>query len=164
MSYVYSAGLQAAIYQRLAGDAALGNLIGTAIYDAPLEPGQEQAAPDHITLGEEQVRANNTKTSQGAVHDFSVTVHSGRDGFDTVKQIAGAVCAALVDAPLTLEPRPPGRDAVSAREGRAGSRAGKAQDFPAVPGGGGPGRLIQFIARTRTWRPREARTCWSSSI
>ena len=102
MSYVYSAGLQAAIYQRLAGDAALGNLIGTAIYDAPLEPGQEQATPDHITLGEEQVRANNTNTSQGAVHDFSVTVHSGRDGFDTVKQIAGAVCAALVDAPLAL--------------------------------------------------------------
>lgn len=102
MSYAYSAGLQAAVYQRLAGDAALGALIGGAIYDAPLEAAPDQAAPDHITLGEERVRANDTNTSQGAVHDFSVTVHSARDGFDTVKTIAAAVCAALVDAPLIL--------------------------------------------------------------
>ena len=40
--------------------------------------------------------------SRGAVHDFNVTVHSGRDGFETVKRIAGAVCASLIDAPLAL--------------------------------------------------------------
>lgn len=62
-----------------------------------------EAAPDYVTLGEESVRANDTKTSRGAVHDFTVTVHSGRDGFDTVKRVAGAICASLVDAPLELD-------------------------------------------------------------
>lgn len=103
MSYLYSGGLQAAVYQRLAADAGLGALIGTAIYDAPPEYRPNQVAPDYITLGEERARANDTKTSQGAVHDFNVTVHSGRDGFDRVKEVAAAVCEALVDAPLALD-------------------------------------------------------------
>lgn len=101
MSYTYSSGLQAAIYQRLTADAALAELIGGAIHDAPLEP-VGGLAPDHITLGDEQVRANDTKTSRGSIHDFSVTVHSGRDGFDTAKRIAGAVCDALIDARMDL--------------------------------------------------------------
>ena len=103
MSYVFSAGLQAAVYQRLTGDAALSTLVGTAIYDSPLEHAPDQIAPDHITLGEETVRANDTATSRGATHDFTVTVHSGRDGFDAVKKIAGAVCSSLVDAQLSLD-------------------------------------------------------------
>lgn len=102
MTYLLAAGLQAAVYQRLAGDAALASLIGEAIYDAPLEVTSGDASPDHITLGEEFVRPSDTKTSTGAIHDFDVTVHSDRDGFDTVKRIAGAACAALVGAPLTL--------------------------------------------------------------
>lgn len=101
MTYRYSAGLQAAIYQRLTGDAALGDLIGDAIYDAPLEE-QGNAPPDHITLGDESTRPFDTKTSLGAIHDFSVRVHSARDGFETAKRIAAAVCDALVDAQLTL--------------------------------------------------------------
>lgn len=102
MTYALSAALQAAVYQRLAGDAALAGLIGDRIFDAPLDAGPGEAPADHITLGEETVRPGDTKTSRGAVHDFSVTVHSGRDGFDTVKRIAAAVCEALVDAPLAL--------------------------------------------------------------
>ena len=101
MTYRYSAGLQAAVYQRLVGDAALGDLIGDAIYDAPLEA-QAPVAPDHITLGDESTRPFDTKTSSGAIHDFRVKVHSARDGFDTAKRIAAAVCAALLDTPLTL--------------------------------------------------------------
>lgn len=103
MSYAFSAGLQAAVYQRLTGDAALGSLIGSAIFDAPLEPGPDPGPPDHITLGEESVRAYDSKTSVGAAHEFSVTVHSGRDGFDVAKRIAAAVCDALIDAPLSLD-------------------------------------------------------------
>lgn len=103
MTYAFSAGLQAAIYQRLAGDPALTDLIGSAIYDAPLKvDGGAGAAADHITLGEETVRPNDTKTSQGAVHDFSVTVHSARDGFGTAKAIAAVVCESLIDAPLPM--------------------------------------------------------------
>lgn len=102
MSYRFSPTLQAAVYQRLAHDPALVALIGTEIYDAPLRrPGDEKAL-DHIILGEETVRANNTKTSIGAIHDFDVTVHSQREGFDTVKKVAAAVCDSLIDAPLVL--------------------------------------------------------------
>lgn len=102
MSYVYSAGLQAAVYQRLTGDARLRALIGDAIFDAPMRPAQTDAVPDHITLGEERVRANDTKTSRGAFQDFTVAVHSAREGFETAKSIAAAVCESLVDAPLEL--------------------------------------------------------------
>lgn len=102
MSYEFAASLQRAVYGRLAADPEMIALVGAAIHDAPLDP-QDDAAPDYVTLGEESVRANDTKTSRGAIHDFSVVVHSGRDGFDTVKRIAGAVCASLMNAPLELE-------------------------------------------------------------
>jgi hypothetical protein len=77
-------------------------MVGGEIYDAPLSRPNSDVAPDHITLGEELVRANNTKTSVGAVHDISVTVHSQRDGFETAKKLAAAVCESLIDAPLQL--------------------------------------------------------------
>ena len=37
MSGLFAAELQAGLYRRLAEDAALGDLVGAAIYDAPLE-------------------------------------------------------------------------------------------------------------------------------
>lgn len=103
MSYLFGAGLQARIYERLAGDPAVVGLVGTAIHDGPLKPGPEGAPCDYVTLGEETVRSNDTKTSVGSVHDFTVTVHSARDGFDRAKRIAAAICACLVDAPLAIE-------------------------------------------------------------
>jgi len=127
MTYRYSAGLQAAIYERLAGDAALGELIGDAIYDAPLDE-PENAARDHITLGDESIRSFDTKTSFGAIHDFNVRVHSARDGFETAKRIAAVVCAALVDAPLTLAE---GR-LVSTRFLRAKAERGAAPEKPRI--------------------------------
>lgn len=101
MSYAFAGGLQARVYERLAGDAGLAALVAGAIYDAPLAMAPE--ATEYVTLGEETVRDWGTKTSGGAIHDFTVTAHSGRDGFDGVKRVAAAVCAALVDAPLALE-------------------------------------------------------------
>ncbi len=102
MSYALSAALQAAVYRRLSADPSVSALVGSEIYDAPLERARGQAAPDHITLGEDDARPNDTVTSRGAIHDFGVSVHSGRDGFDAVKRIAGAVCESLVDAPLEI--------------------------------------------------------------
>ena len=106
-----------------------------------------------MTLGEETVRANDTKTSAGALHDFTVTVHSGRDGFDGAKRVAAAVCAALVDAPLALEA---GR-LVALRFLRAGAErgrgAGEAQGHAALPRGGGPGRLNPFSKDERHGGP-----------
>ena len=82
------------------------------------------AGPDYITLGEETVRPNGTKTSGGAIHDFTVTVHSGRDGFAAAKEIAAAVCDCLIDAPIVLEA---GR-LVALRFLRAGAERGRAPE------------------------------------
>jgi hypothetical protein len=98
-----SARLQAAVYQHLLRDTAVAGLVGGEIFDAPLPRGASTATLDHITLGEETVRSNDTKTSRGAVHEFLVTVHSQREGFDTAKRVAAAICESLVEAPLVLE-------------------------------------------------------------
>lgn len=103
MSYHLSASLQRAIYQRLSSNPEVAALVGAAIHDAPVALRADDASADYVTLGEESVRANDTKTSRGAIHDFTVTAHSARDGFERVKRIAGAVCASLVDAPLELD-------------------------------------------------------------
>jgi hypothetical protein len=124
MSALLSAGLQASLYRRLADDAALAALVGAAIYDAPLEPAPGDPAGDYVTLGEETVRANDTKTSRGSIHDFTVTVHSGRDGFDAAKRIAAAICDCLVDAPLLVE----GGRVVGLRFLRAGAERGPAPE------------------------------------
>ena len=121
---------------------------GGAVYDAPLEPTLGAAGPDYVTLGEETVRPNGTKTSDGAVHDFTVTVHSGRDGFAAAKEIAAAVCDCLIDAPLALDA---GR-LVSLRFLRAGAERGRAPEkrkvTPALPGGRGPGLKNSVSGRT----------------
>jgi hypothetical protein len=122
MSYALAAELQARVFARLAGDAAVAGLVGSAIYDAP--PALAPAETDYVLLGEETVRDNGTKTSGGAIHDFSVSVHSGRDGFAHVKRVAEAVCAALVDAPLALGA---GR-LVALRFLRAGAERGRAPE------------------------------------
>lgn len=102
MTLDFCTSLQGAIHARLISDPTLAGLIGDAIYDAPPEtPGTARIA--HVTLGEERTRPFDTKTSAGARHDFVVEVHSGEEGFATAKRVATAVCAALVDAPLSVE-------------------------------------------------------------
>lgn len=104
MTYALSADLQAAVYRRLSGDSDIIALVGTAaVFDAPPGPGLGAAPSDYVTLGEESVRPNDTKTSRGALHDFSVVIHSARDGFGFGKRVAGAVCECLIDAPLEIE-------------------------------------------------------------
>jgi hypothetical protein len=125
MSGLFAAELQAGVYRRLADDAALAALVGAAIYDAPLERGpSDPAEADYVTLGDETVRPNDTKTSRGAIHDFTVTVHSSRDGFDRVKRIATAIFDCLVDAPLAIE----GGRVVGLRFLRAGAERGRAPE------------------------------------
>jgi hypothetical protein len=101
VSYELSSALQAAVYRRLVADPALAALVGGAVHDAPPD-GPGAPGGDYVLLGEESVRPWDTKTSRGAAHDFAVTVHSARQGFDAAKRIAGAVCACLVDAPLEI--------------------------------------------------------------
>jgi hypothetical protein len=103
VSYVYSAGLQAAVFRLLSGDAGLAALVGTAIHDGPPEGALAAGVADYVTLGEERVRDAGSKTSSGAVHDFDVTVHSDRDGFARAKAVAARVCDCLVDTAFDLD-------------------------------------------------------------
>ncbi|MCA0961364.1 DUF3168 domain-containing protein [Salipiger bermudensis] len=98
MSYAMSAALQSAIYQRLAGDAALEALVGGHIYDAPPAgplPGL------YMTLGAETVRDASDADGHGAWHDLTLAVVSDAAGFQSAKE-AAAASDALDDAPLAL--------------------------------------------------------------
>ncbi|WP_118134884.1 DUF3168 domain-containing protein [Oceanicella sp. SM1341] len=104
MTYAMSWALQKAVFARLSGDTALGALVGGAIHDAP--PHAARSADPlavYVTLGDETARAWDTADSHGCTHDFDVTVHSGAEGFAASKEVAEAVCDALVDADLALE-------------------------------------------------------------
>lgn len=99
MSYGTSAALQEAVYARLAGDATLAGLVGSAIYDeAP--PG---AVPStYVSIGPEDVRDASDGTAPGGRHDFLVSVISDAAGFQTPKEVAVAISDALLGAPLAL--------------------------------------------------------------
>lgn len=99
MSYGVSPALQAAVYQRLAGDTALAGLVGTAIYDAA----PSGIAPEtYVSLGPEDVKDASDKSGGGAVHEFTVSVVTEAAGFLAAKEVAAAVSDALVDADLAL--------------------------------------------------------------
>jgi hypothetical protein len=99
MSYAMSAALQEAVHARLSGDAALAALVGGAVYDAP----PEGALPEiYVAIGPEDVRDRSDGTGRGAWHRFVVSVVTEAAGFRTAKAAAGAVGAALTDAPLSL--------------------------------------------------------------
>ena len=99
MSYAVAAALQEAVYQRLAGDAALGALVGGAIYDAL--PGGP--LPDtYVTLGPEDARARGDGTGDGAWHRLTVSVVTTATGFHGAKQVAAAISDALSAEGLSL--------------------------------------------------------------
>lgn len=103
MSYGATAALQAAVYQRLRGDAALGALVGDAVYDAlPVTA----PAGVYVSLGPEDVREAGDISGRGSIHDFVVSVLAGREelaGFGPLKTAAAAVCEALEVGGLALE-------------------------------------------------------------
>ncbi|MEM8870625.1 MAG: DUF3168 domain-containing protein [Pseudomonadota bacterium] len=102
MTYALSEALQTAVYARLTQDVPLMDLVGQDIYDAPQPMAPADVPALHVTLGEERVSDGSTKTSVGAVHDFTVTVHARTEGFSRPKAAAAAVCEALLPADLTL--------------------------------------------------------------
>ncbi len=99
MSYAVSAALQQAVYQALLADAALGALVGTAIYDA-VPPGLVTGT--YVSLGPEDVRDASDATGHGAVHEITVSVVTDEAGFNSAKTVAGAISDALSDATLSL--------------------------------------------------------------
>lgn len=92
MSYGVSAALQAAIFQRLSGDAALSALVGGAIYDVvPAGP----LPGTHVSLGPEEVRDRSDGSGSGAEHRLTVSVVSEAAGFQQAKTAAGIVADLL---------------------------------------------------------------------
>jgi len=99
MSYAVAAALQAAVYQRLAGDAALDALVAGAVFDA-VPPGTPPGT--FVLLGPEEARDRSDGSGAGAEHRFTVSIVSDESGFQVAKAVAGAVSDTLVDAPLAL--------------------------------------------------------------
>lgn len=103
MTHAHSWPLQQAVYAALTGDAALAALVGGAIHDgAPHAAAAADPLTPYVTLGEETVRPWDTADGPGSSHDFSVSVHSGSDGYALAKQVSGAICDCLIDAALPL--------------------------------------------------------------
>ncbi len=99
MTYALSGALQSAVYQHLAADAALTALIGTDLFDALPSGSLPQT---YVALGPEEVEDRSDVTGAGARHRFTVSVFSDTAGFTAAKDVAAAVCDALIDAPLAL--------------------------------------------------------------
>ena len=97
-----AAPLQRAVYDALINDTALQAIIGDNVFDAPLPVDGSTSPQDYVTIGSEVVSNRATKSEDGAVHDFTVVVHSNAAGFTRSKQAAGAICDVLLDAQLTL--------------------------------------------------------------
>lgn len=99
MSYAMAAPLQAAIYAHLRADAGVSAALGEHLYDA-LPPGEPPLL--YAVLGGEDARDASDKTGAGAWHRLTISVVASAAGFASAKAAAGAICDALIDAPLSL--------------------------------------------------------------
>jgi len=99
MSYAVSAALQSAVFSTVATDPGVIAVVGDAVYDA-IPSGTLPGL--YISLGPENVRAEDDKTGSGSVHRFVVSVVTDVPGFRAAKEAAGAVSDALHEADLTL--------------------------------------------------------------
>ena len=99
MSYAVSAALQSAVFSTVATDPGVIAVVGDAVYDA-LPSGTLPGL--YISLGPENVRAEDDKTGSGSAHRFVVSVVTDVPGFRAAKEAAGAVSDALHEADLTL--------------------------------------------------------------
>lgn len=99
MSYAVSVALQAAVYQALSGDSALGAIVGNAVYDA-VPAGSLPAL--YVRLGSEVAVDASDVSGAGAVHRITVSVITTSPGFAEAKAAAAAVSDVLHDADLAL--------------------------------------------------------------
>lgn len=92
-----SAALRAAIHDVLVADGALAALLGgPKIYDEP----PRAAVFPYVTLGE--ARVVETSAEGDAEHQLTLHAYSRQGGHREAHLIAGALLAALDDAPLAL--------------------------------------------------------------
>ena len=101
MTYALAWPIQQALHARLAADPAVAAILGERIYDAaPQVAGPLAAHGTYATLGDDKAEDWSTATDHGARHLVSVTVHAPAAGFAEAKRAAGAICDALIGAPL----------------------------------------------------------------
>ncbi len=99
MSFAMSGPLQAAVYDALTADAALGAIVGTAVYDA-IPSGA--LPPIYVRLGSEDVRDASDGSGAGAMHRLTVSVITSGPGFAQAKAAAAAISDLLHEGALTL--------------------------------------------------------------
>ena len=99
MTYAVSYALQLAVYQILATNTNLSLLIDDNVFDAPPTGTIPQT---YVLIGDEIARDTSSKTGAGAMHEFVINVVSDSAGFATAKQVAAAVCDALIDTDAIL--------------------------------------------------------------
>ncbi len=93
-----AASLRAAIHDALVADGALTALLGGAkIYDEP----PRAAAFPYVTLGEARVNDFSAGSEPGEEHQLTLHAWSRQGGHREAHMIAGALLAALDDAPLS---------------------------------------------------------------
>lgn len=92
--------LQRAVYQQLAADPGVTDLVGepARIYDAP----DAGAAFPYIVIGETRV-TDWAGVPGGLEHDLRLDLHSRYEGRREVKALANAVYDALQDADLAVD-------------------------------------------------------------
>lgn len=91
--------LRSAVHSALAADGALVSLLGGArVYDAP----PRHAAFPYVTLGEARITDLSSDEAPGEEHQLTLHAWSRQGGHREAHLIAGALLAALDDAPLTL--------------------------------------------------------------
>lgn len=100
MTFALSASLQKAVFTQLSGEAEIIEIVGPNIYDA-VPAGAEPEV--FVLIGEEVVRDRSTKTSDGAHHDFTVSVFADQHGFSTSKTLAAIICDSLLSADMELD-------------------------------------------------------------
>lgn len=99
MSYATSAGLQAAIYDALQSDSTVSEATAGHIYDA-LPSGSLPSL--YVVIGAEEARDRSDQGGNAALYLTTLSVITESAGFASAKQIAGAICDALLAAPLPL--------------------------------------------------------------
>jgi len=99
MPVTAAAALRAAVVDALTADAALVSLLGgPKIYD---EPPRTVVFP-YVTLGEARVSDFSAGDAPGEEHQLTLHAWSRQGGHSEAHKIAGALLAALDDAPLDL--------------------------------------------------------------
>ena len=94
-----SAALRAAIYDALKADSALiSSLGGPSVYDEP----PRAASFPYVTLGEARITDFSAGGERSEEHQLTLHAWSRHGGHREAHLIAGALLAALDDAPLTL--------------------------------------------------------------